>query len=362
MVINDVNLTVFGEFTMTEAEFEKKTVVLNVPYASNGFKFDPMADEVYIKIVEAYHANRPVVIVSDTGVNPEEKRFYYLIDYSVDTSRYKFACTVGAETDILYVSTNGNITREVVENGSGGGGTVGEQAVEIIRLPYDGNGFDAQNDAPTKITSAINKGKLPVIVSNTSYVCGEDQYYYFAECNQDGFLVFKHDGQTETNTIRMDTNTGEFHLDRQFKDFKWLGTVRINDSDILHAEIDSMEGLGYIEKFSEFYILATIPPSAGAQIYIGSAMYKWMFFSSSCRSTTATKTVAIELKHVGDGWWRGQALAKDNVSSAFATTSGYDLYTNFRSNVSMGVKVNKLVFYGGTSAFPEGTLFEVYGK
>ena len=130
--------------------------------------------------------------------------------------------------------------------------------------------------------------------------------------------------------------------------------------DVMQIDVTKdSDGNGF--SCSEFFIYAKIPPATGNQLYIGSAIYKWLFFSSVAKSSTATRTLAIELKHTGDGWWRGSMLALDNAAD-FTSTNGSNLYTNFRSNVNVGEKLSSLCFYGGSAPFPNGTTFEIYGK
>ena len=113
---------------------------------------------------------------------------------------------------------------------------------------------------------------------------------------------------------------------------------------------------------SEFHILMTIPPTQGAQMYIGSVIWNWMFFTSVARSATASRTLSIDLRHIGDGWWNGSMLYGDNVTSLPSTINGYNTYSNFRGNIAIGEKASSLCFYGGTAPFPTGTVIEIYGK
>ena len=113
---------------------------------------------------------------------------------------------------------------------------------------------------------------------------------------------------------------------------------------------------------SEFHILMTIPPTQGSQLYVCSEMWKYMFFTSVARSTTATRTLSIDVRHIGDGWWNGSMLYGDNVTSLPSAISGYNHYSNFRSNVVIGEKASSLWFYGGTAPLPNGTVIEIYGK
>ena len=53
-------------------------------------------------------------------------------------------------------------------------------------------------------------------------------------------------------------------------------------------------------------------------------------------------------------------VALDNNENPFASTSGYNIYMNFRSNKNIGEKASSLCFYGGTYA--NGTVIEIYGK
>ena len=157
------------------------------------------------------------------------------------------------------------------------------------------------------------------------------------------------------------TVNGEVY-DLQNRDFRHIATVTNDTGEDVNPIAVTQDSEGNPFSCKEFFIFATIPPAKGNQIYIGEEMYRWIIFSSVGKSTAATRTLAAELKHTGDGWWRGSILGLDNMTSQFSCTNGGNLYSNFRSNNQMGERLESIVFYGGGAGFPHGTVIEIYGK
>lgn len=157
------------------------------------------------------------------------------------------------------------------------------------------------------------------------------------------------------------TVNGESY-DLQNRDFRHIATITNDTGEAVKQLELTRDAAGEPFSCSEFFVLATIPPATANQLYIGAGMWNWILFTAGGMSTSQTRTLAIELKHTGGGWWRGNKLSLDDVSYLQTVTNGNNFYANFRSYVNVGERVSTLAFYGGNSAFPDGTVIEVYGK
>lgn len=179
--------------------------------------------------------------------------------------------------------------------------------------------------------------------------------YYELEDLRNDILI--NNSKHDEDMLDVDTR-----LDELEKGYRHIATYT-NDTgeDVMQIDI-TQDKDGNPFSCSEFFIYAIIPPASGGQIYIGSPMWAWIFFSGEGKSTNATKTLSINISHKGGGYWSGNMLAANNVESAFSAKSGSSLYTNFRSDSVIGEKANNLCFYGGNSPFPDGTVIEIYGK
>ncbi len=186
-----------------------------------------------------------------------------------------------------------------------------------------------------------------------------------------------HPGEGAVGDLYMDTDTGKLYkctgVDPETDGHIWEPVEVGGYRHIITQEITTDEGVMQIDitqdkdgnpfSCSEFHIHMTIPPTQGAQLYIGSVMYSWMFFTSVARSASDERTLSIDLRHIGGGWWNGSMLAANNVSAVLnSARSGYDLYTNFRGPKVIGEKASSLCIWGGTAPFPDGTVIEIYGK
>ena len=178
-------------------------------------------------------------------------------------------------------------------------------------------------------------------------------YYELEDLRND---VLINNSKHDEDMLAVDTR-----LDELEKGYRHIVTRTIENDEGLEIGITKDKD-GNPFSCSEFHILITMPPTQGSQLYICSVMWSYMFFTSMARSATATRTLSIDVRHIGGGWWNGSMLYGDNVTSLPSAISGYNHYSNFRSNVVIGEKVSSLVFYGGTAPFPNGTVIEIHGK
>lgn len=153
-------------------------------------------------------------------------------------------------------------------------------------------------------------------------------------------------------------------LDSLEAGYRHIGTLTNDTGEGISAMELTQDSQGNPFSCSEFLIFATFPmleSGKSTQLYIGPPAWKWIAFEPAAMSTTTTRSWRIRLWHCHDGKWCYDGVYNDNPSGlfqAYAYVRG-----NIRSTEAPGQKLEKLLFYSNSNSyFPNGTIFEIYGK
>ena len=180
------------------------------------------------------------------------------------------------------------------------------------------------------------------------------------------------------NILHTLTVNGEEYSLRDLDAQERLGKLEADYRHIFTYEHTTEESVTYVSvtqdaegngfSCEDFLIFLTLPTSDDiitnykTQLYIGNTLgSNWLAFFRQCFSRVGQRKWRIHLRHSHDGWWVADAAQSEEALDCAINTTNY-VFGSIKSMAQTERRVSQLHFATNNTAFPVGTVIEIYGK